>query len=74
MSKEMFKCVDNLYVDEAGRIIIFDLKCSEEQITIVGIYAPNDDLPVFFEQLGRLLEMRSQHKIIVGDYNLALEH
>ena len=31
------------------------------------------DTPTFFRKLGQLLRQRSEHKIIVGDFNLVLD-
>ena len=73
MSKQMYKKVGNIYKCNMGRVIIFDLKEDETLITIVAIYAPNEDNPTFFQGIGKILKERSEHKIIVGDYNLVLD-
>ena len=71
--KKYKKCIENVYKSEDGRMIVIDVKIEEEIITIVGIYAPNQDSPVFFKDLAQLLRNRQEHKIIIGDFNLTLQ-
>ena len=73
IKKEIIQNVQNIFTDEDGRIVIVDYKESEKVITIVAIYAPNEDSPNFFIKIGKLIAERSEHKIIVGDFNLVLD-
>ena len=41
-------------------------------ITIAVIYLPNDDDPNFFKQVADIIKERHEHKILIGDFNLAL--
>ena len=50
----------------------FDETDGEQLISVVASYAPNEDSPQFFKQIGELLKTRSEHKVIIGDFNLAL--
>ena len=59
MTKELRSKVSNIYKDSLGRIIIFDLNIQETIITIVALYAPNEDKPIFFEDLRKILTDRS---------------
>ena len=63
----------NIYKDLEGRLIIFDYEDYDVKITIVALYAPNQDKPSFFEQIRDQIKERSEHKILVGDYNLVLD-
>lgn len=41
---------------------------------MVNIYAPNDDSPEFYVQIGNLIEnVECENKIIMGDFNLYLD-
>ena len=64
--------ITNIYRDVQGRLILFDFEDYDVKVTIVALYAPNQDVPSFFEQIRNLLKDRSEHKILVGDYNLVL--
>ena len=45
----------------------------EQTITVVALYAPNEDKPSFFTQIRKVLEERKQSKILIGDFNLTLD-
>ena len=70
--KELFSSISNIYVEEDGRLIAFDIEEGNYKITVVAIYAPNEDSPGFFRALGEILRERHEHKIIVGDFNLTM--
>ena len=57
--------IRNVYTDEDGRCVIFDLEASDIIVPIVALYAPNQDTPSFYRK-------RSEHKILIGDFNLTL--
>ena len=73
MNKQLYKSISNIYKCTQGRYIILDLKQNDQTITLVVIYAPNQDNPSFYQQLGRDLKQRNEQKIIVGDFNLTLD-
>ena len=59
--------------DPSGNFILLDITIDDIQITIVNIYAPNNDSPQFFENLKQLImKQGNQNVIIVGDWNLLL--
>ena len=72
MVKGMRNSITNVYTDE-GRTIIFDIQQNEQKFTIVAVYAPNDDCPVYFENIRNILRNRGEQKILVGDFNLVLD-
>ena len=72
MSKERFERTKNIILSEDGRTIIFDIEENGQTITIAAIYAPNLDSPQYFVHLGKIMQERSEHKIIIGDFNLTL--
>ena len=73
IQKEHFNKVHNIYVDSDGRVIIFDFIDQLHTVTIVAIYAPNIDCPIFFQEIGEKLKNRGEHKIVIGDFNLVLD-
>ena len=60
--------------DPEGRFIISDIKLDRKVITLASIYAPNEDNPLFFEDIFSHLEVfKSEEIIIGGDFNLVLD-
>ena len=72
-TKAIFDKIENIYKDIEGRIIIFDIIEGDFIISIAAVYAPNVDTPEFFRELQKVLRDRSEHKIIIGDFNLVLD-
>ena len=72
-SKEVFVKISNICKSEDGRWIIVDLTEGSTTVTIVAVYAPNQDLPEFFKSIEKILCTRQEHKIIIGDFNLTLD-
>ena len=73
MTKGMLKNVNNIQNDGDGRLQKFDICIEEHVLTICNIYAPNSDTPDFFNKLCNNLETGSEHKILVGDFNLVMD-
>ena len=71
--KKYEKLIRNVQAGDDGRYLIFDLIDNELTITILALYAPNQDSPEFFTLLGEILKSRSEHKILIGDFNLAMD-
>ena len=42
-------------------------------LTVVALYAPNNDNPIFFQDITKIIRERYEHKLIVGDFNLTLD-
>ena len=72
-TKSMFQLVERFELCHDGRTILFDIKISEIVITFVVVYAPNEDTPSYFEGISKKLQSMSEHKITLGDFNLALD-
>jgi len=59
--------------DRDGRILIIDIVIKGIRYSICNLYAPNDDVPEFFNTVfNMLLELDNENMIIGGDYNLVL--
>ena len=70
--KEWKSRTTNIYRDLDGRVLIIDVAYNGYTITLAAIYAPNEDTPTFFTTLAQVLRDRSEHKIIIGDFNLTM--
>ena len=73
VAKDFYQYITNITTDDEGRIIIFDIKQDDVNITVAAIYAPNCDNPNFFKTLSVLLAERHEHKLIIGDFNLVMD-
>ena len=74
VKKEIYQQITDIYTDNDGRVIMFNVSKNDYKITIVALYAPNEDKPDFFRQIADRLELRHEHKIIIGDFNLVLDN
>ena len=62
------------FIDKSGRYIICDLKANGKCISLVNVYAPNEDDPVFFKSLyDHLQDFEGDEILIGGDFNLVLD-
>ena len=56
--------------DPDGNFIIADLTVDNNRFTLVTLYGPNSDSPLFFEQLiGKAQQFNNNKLIMCGDYN-----
>ena len=69
--KDFFMNITNVVADPEGRYIICELSVNWEdpKICLVNLYGPNKDTPQFIDNISELLSERSEHKILIGDYN-----
>ena len=74
MSNVLYQKIDNVYKDTDGRLIMFDLCHNDQVVTLVAIYAPNQDCPKFFMDIGTMLRTRQENKVIIGDFNLVMDN
>ena len=65
--------ITNKIIDKEGRYIGISFKLENEQIALINIYAPNEDDPKFFVEIFKIFEKLPGRRIIVGDFNLALD-
>ena len=72
LPKGMLNQVSNVKRGLAGRIIKFDMIIGDHVLSICCIYAPNKDCPAFFTDVFAILEEGSEHRIIIGDFNLTM--
>ena len=55
-------------------LLIVDVKMANRIMTLVNIYAPNDDNPAFFKNLlSHLLSFNCDDIVWGGDFNLVLD-
>ena len=61
--------------DKSGNQLILELQLSEYIFTLIVIYGPNKDDPIFYENLkDKLKNNENKPLIICGDWNLVLNH
>ena len=48
MSKSIYKNISDIYRDISGRMIMVNITDNEVKITLIALYAPNQDTPTFF--------------------------
>ena len=62
------------FSDQEGRYIIIDMKINNKILTLVCIYAPNNNNPTFFQNpLDQILSFECEEVIMGGDLNLVME-
>ena len=62
------------FSDQEGRYIIIDMKIDNKILTLVNIYAPNNDNPTFVQNLlDHLLSFECEEIIMGGDFNLVTD-
>ena len=65
--------IERITIDQEGRYIICDIIENNVKITCAAIYGPNKDDPKFFKNISDLIRERSEHKVIIGDFNVTLD-
>ena len=67
-----FKLHDT-YSDDTGNVICLDITVENVRLTLINIYAPNEDNPMFFDNIKNLIHKYQNSSIILcGDFNLVL--
>ena len=61
------------YSDQERRFIIIDMKTGNKVLTLVNIYAPNNDNPTFFQNVVDHLFSFECEKIIMGGFTLVMD-
>ena len=59
--------------DPGGRWVILHVEVAGIKMSIAGIYAPNEDNPLFFQEVFKKLVGTDRQIIIGGDFNLVLD-
>ena len=60
-------------LDVSGNFIILDITIEGERITLINLYGPNEDNPVFYENIFKYIQDFGNEKyLICGDFNLTL--
>ena len=62
--------INNTIRDGDGRFIILEVNINEESFTLVNLYCPNKDEPIFFTNVFRILDnLNIENLILGGDFN-----
>ena len=64
--------VNNCISDSDGRYVLLQYSLYEQNFTLINVYAPNEDNPEFWLNIFRLFEEYEGNRILVGDFNVAL--
>ena len=65
--------IKNVTRDKFGNLLIIDLKMNDLNLTLVVIYGPNKDEPLFYDNIKNILfENENNPVIMCGDWNLVL--
>ena len=69
-----FDCkVNDIKKDANGNLLILNCKIEGKNVTLVNIYGPNRDNPVFYQQVGDMMSTYEDTLfILAGDFNLIL--
>ena len=60
--------------DPNGNYIILEIKIKDQMITLVNLYGPNEDRPIFYEDIKqKIKEFENDNVIICGDFNLVMD-
>ena len=62
----------NVAADAEGRYVLVQILEDNEKFVLISVYAPNEDSPQFWIELFKRYENYEGHRIIAGDFNLAL--
>ena len=73
VKKELDVKIRTRYRDNAGRMLAVDFIFPDKTLSIINVYAPNSDDPAYFEGLNEVLTKLTEHKLVIGDFNLVLE-
>ena len=62
------------FIDPEGRFIINDIETKSEVLTLLNIYAPNQDNPSFFKNIGEnASSFKCDFIVFGGDFNLVCD-
>ena len=58
--------------DNKGNYLAIDITLDDHRLTLINIYAPNDDNPSLIEEIADIVEdFGNIHNIICGDFNIS---
>ena len=66
--------VNNIIRDKSGYYIVMDITEETYQLSIVNLYGPNSDSPLFFNNLKNHLEHLPGSVIMAGDWNVVQDY
>ena len=66
--------VNNIIRDKSGRYIVMDITVEHYHLSIVNLYGPNSDSPLFFTNLKKHLENLPGSVIMAGDWNVVQDY
>lgn len=71
--KELDYKIHRQMVDDNGNYIILDMNIHNQRLTLINLYGPNTDSPLFFKNISDLIDDIGNTDIVIcGDYNCVL--
>lgn len=59
--------------DDSGNFIALDINIGDQRVCLISVYGPNDDTPLFYDELSKVvMDIGINDIIIVGDFNLVM--
>lgn len=72
-NKSVYFCHEKTFADKEGRYVMVIGNIGGTKITLLNLYAPNEDSPDFFKSIASLIADKSEGAILVGgDFNCVL--
>ena len=63
--------ISNTKKDDCGNLLGVDIEIEGKTITLINIYGPNNDTPLFYNKVSESIEYFNNHStILTGDYSL----
>lgn len=73
LNKSIYFCHKKTFSDKEGRYVMLTGSIGGTEITLLNLYAPNEDSPNFFKNIASLLADNAEGIILIGeDYNCVL--
>ena len=66
--------IHDVCCDVHGHFIIADMSVGNYRLSLINLYGPNADTPLFFESLfKKVISLANQEMIMGGDFNLVMD-
>ena len=70
--KDLFLSSTSTYEDEDGNLLAVSLTVNGINLTLITLYGPNYDSPIFYDNLEQFCGRNDDLKVICGDWNLVI--
>ncbi len=71
ISNKLDYTIHKTQTDNCGNWVALDISLNGTRITLISVYGPNEDKPIFYEKIRRLVDdFNNAHCILCGDWNV----